>query len=140
MKRAALKGEDAHLVAVLVRLCRTEGLKFDFHLACIDHARQGIAEDLYGEEWAGEEGWTVPYEGEGEDAFTLVEFCGTETDIKSLVTLDGTVVDPRAFKLKEENFVPKAVFKDVDPDFTRYGGYMGNVRGVASLNPLFCSS
>ncbi|KAJ7463716.1 hypothetical protein FB451DRAFT_961994, partial [Mycena latifolia] len=32
LKRASLKGTDAHLVAVLVRLCKKEGLAIDFHL------------------------------------------------------------------------------------------------------------
>ncbi|KAJ7089502.1 hypothetical protein C8R43DRAFT_833568, partial [Mycena crocata] len=44
LKRASLKGADAHLIAVLVRICKKEALDLKFHLACVEHTVSGMAD------------------------------------------------------------------------------------------------
>jgi hypothetical protein len=127
LKRASLKGADAHLVAVLVRVCKKEALDINFHLACIEHTISGTADmdSGYGTEWmygkGGKRRW-------GQSGFRMESFDGADTEILKVVTLDGNPVEARKFTLVEDDFMPKTVFEELDPDYTQYSGYMGNVR------------
>ncbi|KAJ6479333.1 hypothetical protein C8R47DRAFT_983607 [Mycena vitilis] len=127
LKRASLKGADAHLVGVLVRICKAEGLTFDFHLACVEHTIDGMADmDSGDNQWmyarGGKRRW-------GNSEFRLEDFYNSgETKVEHMVTLDGNPVSSSRFSIEEEDFMPKTVFQDEDPDYTEYAGYMGNVR------------
>ncbi|KAJ7488868.1 hypothetical protein FB451DRAFT_1223132 [Mycena latifolia] len=131
LKRASLKGADAHLVSVLVRLCKKEGLAIDFHLACIEHTISGTP-DMDGEDgsrWMYSKGGKRRWD---RSEFSMESFDEGDTEIKTLVTLDGKPVNARMFTLEEEDFMPKTIFQDLDPDYTEYAGYMGNEAGNAS--------
>ncbi|KAJ7488843.1 hypothetical protein FB451DRAFT_1552810 [Mycena latifolia] len=131
LKRASLKGADAHLVAVLVRLCRKEGLAFNFHLACIEHNISGMpdTDGQYGLEWIYGEGGKRPW---NTTEFSMETVYQGDTKIKTLVTLDGRPLHFHNFRLEEADLIPKTVFEDMDPDYTEYAGYMGNEAGDAS--------
>ncbi|KAJ7508332.1 hypothetical protein B0H11DRAFT_2217634 [Mycena galericulata] len=136
LKRASLKGTDAHLVAVLVRICKKEALDFKFHLACIEHTISGMP-DMDGEDgsqWMYSKGGKRPW---GRSEFSIEDFDGDgDTEITRLVTLDGTTVDARKFTLEGDDFMPKTIFQELDPDYTQYAGYMGNEPGDAN----YCAS
>ncbi|KAJ7760075.1 hypothetical protein DFH07DRAFT_740907 [Mycena maculata] len=135
LKRASLKGADAHLVAVLVRICKKEALDFTFHLACIEHTIPGMADMESGSDWMYSRGGKRPWH---QSEFAMEEFYGAgDTEIAQLVTLDGTPVSARSISLEEDDFMPKTIFQELDPDYTHYAGYMGNVRVLPSLLLLF---
>ncbi|KAJ7809770.1 hypothetical protein B0H13DRAFT_1927769, partial [Mycena leptocephala] len=70
--------------------------------------------------------------------FTIEDFYDArETEIKHLVTLDGNPVAKRNFTIEEEDFMPKTIFQETDPDYTKYAGYMGNEAGDTSYYPSF---
>ncbi|KAJ7146564.1 hypothetical protein C8R44DRAFT_757779 [Mycena epipterygia] len=129
LKRASLKGADVHLVAALVRLCKKEALGFSFHLACVEHTISGMPDMEDGSEWmygrGGKRRWN-------QSEFRIDEVYEGETVIKHLVTLDGKPVPRHGFTLEEDDFIPKTVFEDEDPEYTQYEGYMGNEPGEAS--------
>jgi hypothetical protein len=125
LKRASLKGADAHLVGVLVQICKKEALSFSSHLTCIEHTINGTADMESEGDWmygkGGKRAWN-------HSEFTIEDFYDAgETEIKHLVTLDGNPVAKRNFTIEEEDFMPKTIFQETDPDYTKYAGYMGNV-------------
>ncbi|KAJ6541532.1 hypothetical protein B0H19DRAFT_1077371 [Mycena capillaripes] len=62
--------------------------------------------------------------------FTWEDFYDAgDTKLKHVVTLDGNPVAASNFTVEEEDVMPKAVFQDMDPDYTEYAGYMGNDAG-----------
>ncbi|KAJ7894027.1 hypothetical protein B0H13DRAFT_2339410 [Mycena leptocephala] len=130
LKRASLKGADAHLVGVLVQICKKEALSFSSHLTCIEHTINGTADMESEGDWmygkGGKRAWN-------HSEFTIEDFYDAgETEIKHLVTLDGNPVAKRNFTIEEEDFMPKTIFQETDPDYTKYAGYMGNEAGDTS--------
>ncbi|KAJ7220828.1 hypothetical protein GGX14DRAFT_559617 [Mycena pura] len=129
LKRASLKGADAHLVGVLVRICKKESLDFKFHLACIEHTISGTPDLDTSSDWMYGKGGKRRWD---RSEFTMEDFQDGDTKITYLVTLDGVPCSTSRFSIDEEDLIPKTVFEEEDPDYTEYSGYMGNEPGDAS--------
>ncbi|KAJ6457231.1 hypothetical protein C8R45DRAFT_844321 [Mycena sanguinolenta] len=125
LKRASLKGADAHLVGVLVRICKKESLDFKFHLACIAHTISGTPDLDTSSDWMYSKGGKRRWD---RSEFKMEDLQDGDTEITHLVTLDGVPCSTSGFSIDEEDLIPKSVFEEEDPDYTEYSGYMGNVR------------
>ncbi|KAJ6558271.1 hypothetical protein B0H19DRAFT_1235188 [Mycena capillaripes] len=116
LKRTSLKGADAHLFGILVRICKKEALNVEFHLACVEHTLSRMADMDSGDtQWMYRRGGKRRWD---QSEFTLEDFYDAgDTKIKHIVTLDGNPVATSKFTVEEEDFMPKTVFQDMDPDY-----------------------
>ncbi|KAK7063502.1 ARM repeat-containing protein [Favolaschia claudopus] len=129
LKRTSLKGIDAHLVAVLVRICKKESLNLKFHLACIKHTLSGTPSmDEPASNWMYGKAGKRRFSDSG---FALEEYYDGDTEIVHLANLDGTPAK-KSITIEEEDLMPKTEFQELDPDYTEYAGYMGNEPGDTS--------
>ncbi|KAI1793098.1 hypothetical protein LXA43DRAFT_1127543, partial [Ganoderma leucocontextum] len=141
MNGSALKGSDAHLVAMLDNAGRALG--FHLGLANLTCTQRGSAADSgcgygrYGRRRRG--GWGGCYYDDDEDDgdeddenFDMDEVEETDVDIEHLVDLDGTLIRETISYDLEAEVIPEEVAEEITSsqhDDQSYEGYMGNYAG-----------
>ncbi|KAG8921756.1 hypothetical protein FRC01_014908, partial [Tulasnella sp. 417] len=145
---SAMKGTDAHVVAVLDSVSRE--LNFRVGLALVECHLSGAAEDegygggwgRRGGGWGRRRGWYDDYDEEDDIDEENLEFAETyekSMKIKGLVSLDGKLLK-RELELMEEDedgegveFIPADLREEVESgphDKQEYEGYQGNGAGT----------
>ncbi|RDX51144.1 hypothetical protein OH76DRAFT_1401917 [Lentinus brumalis] len=137
LRGSALKGADAHLVALLDNIGRPHG--FRLGLASLTCTERGSGNDYgggcgYGRRGRyGRYGWGYSEdEDEDEDDVSMGEVEDTEISIKHLVDLDGKLIREDLDYELETEVIPDEVAEAITSgayDEQEYEGYMGNYGG-----------
>ncbi len=153
LRGSALKGADAHLVALLDNIGRPHG--FRLGLASLTCTERGSGNDYgggcgYGRRGRyGRYGWGYSEdEDEDEDDVSMGEVEDTEISIKHLVDLDGKLIREDLDYELETEVIPDEVAEAITSgayDEQEYEGYMGNVSKSYTLllmgaHPIMCST
>ena len=140
---SALKGADAHKVAVLDMLAQ----EFDFHLglATIVYTLEGTANDSdgYAANPRGRYGWSSDEECDGPrnrgvQNLSFAEISDSDVSIEDLVDLEGNAIAEVVSFDPETDTIPvelEEMIRDGPHDEQEYEGYMGNVRSEFSRTP-----
>ncbi|KAI4517125.1 hypothetical protein K525DRAFT_211588 [Schizophyllum commune Loenen D] len=137
MKGSALKGLDAHKLAILQLLAKQHD--FRLGLASLETSLSGYADDngcSYGRSRYGRYGYYDDSEEEDDEDVDFAEVEETETKITNLVDLEGRMLqDELEFDAEGDECIPGDLTEAVqqgDHDGQDYEGYMGN--GAGSLS------
>lgn len=142
---AALKGEDAHLVAHLREIA--EELGYIVCLANLSCNMTGYPEDDGG--YRSDRGgwgkrrrynWYDEDEDEDEDEGTpsMLEVTETTMTIENMADFDGhSIMGLSKLDIDSESLIPQDPFEGVDPDDTEYEGYQGNVSLRSTVSSVF---
>ena len=130
LSAAALKGKDAHIVAVLDSLSKELGLNLG--IAHIEHSQSGQATD-YGEHshYGRRKRYMCAYDDYDDVDVEMEEVENRTTSVENLVDLDGKLIsryvtfDDEASETIPANF--NDYFEGEDWDDQEYEGYQGNV-------------
>ena len=129
LRGSALKGVDAHKVAMLDMLARAHG--FHIGLASVVCHEHGYARDEGPPPRRG--GWGRWYEeedDEDDDDVEMEEVQETVMTVEHLVDLDGKLIQPRLEFDEETETIPcdlEEMVTNGDVDEQEYEGYLGNV-------------
>ncbi|PIL31379.1 hypothetical protein GSI_06079 [Ganoderma sinense ZZ0214-1] len=136
MSGSALKGSDAHLVAMLDNVGRSLG--FRLGLANLTCTESGCAQD---DGYGRRGGWgcyTSDEEDDNEDDVEMEEVTDTDVQIAHLVDMDGTLIRETIVYNVETDVIPYEVAEEITAghyDDQSYEGYMGN--GAGSLERYY---
>ncbi|KAL1736100.1 hypothetical protein EV714DRAFT_266946 [Schizophyllum commune] len=137
MKGCALKGLDAHKLAILQLLAKQHD--FRLGLASLETSLSGYADDngcSYGRSRYGRYGYYEDSEEDDDEDVDFAEVEETETKITNLIDLEGRMLqDELEFDAEGDECIPGDLTEAVqqgDHDGQDYEGYMGN--GAGSLS------
>lgn len=126
---AAMKGRDAHVVALLHALAQELGFRLGF--ANVERRVTGCADDD-GPQRYGRGGWGCAYDDEDEDEneVGMLEIYERDFKVEHLVDLEGALIKEKVDFVEKQETIPQSFVKGVEDgewDNQDYEGYMGNV-------------
>lgn len=131
LRGSALKGVDAHLVAILDAI----GTQYGIHLglANLTCTQSGSAND-YGERrgrgWGRSRCYYDAYEDMDDDDVSMCEVDETQVDVENLVDMDGKLIRQAVDYELESEVIPEELVDEItsgEYDDQEYEGYQGNV-------------